>query len=49
MLFLGACWFALKRGWTLLQVIGLGYAVWLLAALVYRGIEWWIKSLVRLT
>jgi uncharacterized membrane protein (GlpM family) len=47
MLFLGACWFALKRGWTLPQVIGLGYVVWLLAVGVYRGIEWWIKSLVR--
>jgi uncharacterized membrane protein (GlpM family) len=49
MLFLAACWFALRRGWTLPQVIALGYAVWLLSVGVYRGIEWWIKSLTQVT
>jgi hypothetical protein len=43
-LFLLGCWFALCRGWSLGWVVGFGYAVWLVAALVYWAIESWLQA-----
>lgn len=42
--FLLACWFALQRGWSLRWVLALGYAVWLVAVGIYRGLAWWLGT-----
>jgi uncharacterized membrane protein (GlpM family) len=43
MLFTTACWFGFRQGWSLGRVLTVGYAVWLAAMGIYRGIEWWLK------
>jgi hypothetical protein len=42
-LFATACWFGFRQGWSLGRVLVVGYAVWLAAMGLYRGIEWWLK------
>ena len=43
-LFAMACWSGFRQGWSLSRVLVVGYAVWLAAMGVYRGIEWWLKT-----
>ena len=47
-LFLGVCWAAFRRGWTLPQAIGAGYLTWTLAMGAYKGIEWWVINKAHL-
>ena len=42
-LFTAACWFGFRQGWSLGRVLVVGYAVWLAAMGLYRGIEWWLQ------
>jgi hypothetical protein len=44
MLFTTACWFGFRRGWSVGRVVVVGYAVWLAAMGLYRGIEWWLQK-----
>ena len=44
-LFILASWFGFHRGWSLGRVLVLSYGIWLVATIVYRGIEWWLKTL----
>jgi hypothetical protein len=39
-LFIVVCWLGFKQEWPFGRVIVTGYAVWLVAILVYRFIEW---------
>ena len=43
-LFVVACWFALRQGWSLWQVLALGYGVWLVTTALYRAIEAWLMN-----
>jgi hypothetical protein len=43
-LFVVACWFGFRQGWPLARALVVGYAVWLAAMGLYRGIEWWLKT-----
>ena len=47
--FLGVCWAAFRRGWSLPLAIGTGYVVWALAMGAYKGIEWWAINKVSLS
>ena len=38
-LFTLACWFGLNRGWTLIRVMAVAYAVWLVSMALYRIID----------
>jgi hypothetical protein len=44
MLFTTACWFGFRQGWPFGRVVVFGYAVWLAAMGIYRGIEWWLQT-----
>ena len=44
-LFVVACWFGFRHGWPLGRVLVVGYAVWLAAMGLYRGIEWCLKTM----
>lgn len=43
-LFAVACWFGFRQGWPFGRVVVFGYAVWLAAMGIYRGIEWWLQK-----
>jgi hypothetical protein len=43
-LFIVTCWFGFRQGWSLARVLALGYGVWLVGTLIYRGIEWWLTA-----
>ena len=43
-LFAAACWFGFRQSWSLGRVLVVGYAVWLAAMGLYRGIEWWLQT-----
>lgn len=42
--FIVTCWFGFRQGWSLGRVLVLGYGVWLVGTLIYRGTEWWLKA-----
>jgi hypothetical protein len=44
-LFVLASWLGFHQGWSSARVLVLSYGVWLVAMVVYRGIEWWLKTL----
>ena len=44
MMFTAACWFGFRQGWPFGRVVAFGYAVWLAAMGLYRGIEWWLQT-----
>jgi hypothetical protein len=44
MLFTATCWFGFRQGWPFGRVVVVGYAVWLVAMGLYRGIEWWLQT-----
>jgi hypothetical protein len=44
MLFTAACWFGFRQGWPFGRVVVVGYAVWLAAMGLYRGMEWWLQT-----
>ena len=44
MLFTLVCWFGFRQGWPFGRVVVFGYAIWLVAMGIYRGIEWWLQT-----